>query len=195
MPWPLIAAAAIGVIGGALANRASAKQASQQMAFQDELSRTAHQREVADLRAAGLNPVLSGTGGRGASTPPGAQAPQRNIAENAVSTALAVQRQKQELKNMREQRLLTASMSDMTEKLKLKHSVEADVYGQRLLQETMNTKVAAEAQRGHLDAASFWSSKPYAAKRRVDAAAETARILVPLTTPGHSAYGHRKRKR
>lgn len=47
--------------------------ADKQMNFQAEQSATAHQREVEDLRAAGLNPILS-AGGQGASTPMGASA-------------------------------------------------------------------------------------------------------------------------
>lgn len=58
------------------AQQFNAAEAARNRDWQKMMSDTAHQREVEDLRAAGLNPVLSVMGGQGASTTSGATASQ-----------------------------------------------------------------------------------------------------------------------
>jgi len=64
-----IGAAVAGAVVGGMFGRSSARKS---MSFQREMAQKAHQYEVADLRAAGLNPILSGTGGGGARASGGA---------------------------------------------------------------------------------------------------------------------------
>lgn len=123
MPFPLIAAIApvIGsVVGGIFGkkgvkaqNEAQIASAREQMDFQRESQRiemefgermanTAHQRQVADLRAAGLNPILaaqSGAPSPNISAPSGAQASIQDEMGPAISSALAVREMAQLIKN------------------------------------------------------------------------------------------------
>ncbi|WNK12438.1 MAG: DNA pilot protein [Microvirus sp.] len=89
MVWPALIAAAAQVGGGLMARNSNRHDAFMAQRFEEQMSNTSHQREVADLKLAGLNPVLSGTGGMGASTAKGAMpAPTDNFLGEAANSGL-----------------------------------------------------------------------------------------------------------
>lgn len=67
-----IAGAAIGAVGGILGNKSSAKEAQKSRDTSIEVAKNSHQWEVADLKAAGLNPILSANSGAHLSSLPSA---------------------------------------------------------------------------------------------------------------------------
>lgn len=90
----------LNYLGQRSANQSNQRIAREQMAFQERMSNTAYQRSVADMRAAGINPILAASQG-GASTPGGASATMQNEVSGGVNSAMDALRLKAEVDNLR----------------------------------------------------------------------------------------------
>lgn len=107
--------AIFGQIAGRVANKAtdfliSNYNANKAWSRQKQAAQSAHQWEVADLKAAGLNPILSATGGNGANLPSVAVA--QNVNSEApdilgmLSTAQSIRNQQEQEKVLQAQQNL-----------------------------------------------------------------------------------------
>lgn len=157
-----LASGLFGYQGAKKQNVASAQQAQAQMDFQREMSNTAVQRRMADLKKAGINPILAGS--KEASTPGGAMAPVGNKAQAALNLANSAQ----SLQNLKSQEDVIKTQAQLNSTNAMKASMEQTLLKQKF------PEASALAE--------FWSNPVNRAKLTVDQWLSSARQFIPFTT-------------
>lgn len=151
-----LAGGALGFLGGKSANDTAKDMARVNRRFVERMSNTAYQRAVADMRAAGLNPMLAYSQG-GASTPGGFGANIENQGAAASSSAAAAAQAYNSLKLVRAQ---VENVQAQTAKTQAETATENLMRQQRLqniiAQSGMyDSSATAAAARGQLDGQSW----------------------------------------
>lgn len=151
MSWVAPAIAAGAAIGTSLLSSAfGVKENRENRRWQTNMANSAHQREMEDLKKAGINPMYSGKLG-GSATPPGGAAQIQDPGPSAVNSARAAM----------DRDVQAATILDINSATKLKQATTADLDAQRAgrvslqiaeLTEKSNNVTLSDANRRKIDA-------------------------------------------
>jgi len=98
--WAPLLGTGLSYLGQRQANQETAASTAEQMAFQERMRATQYQTSVADLKKAGLNPMLAYHNG-GAGTPAGASYKAESETKDAVNSGLTAALLKSQIEKMR----------------------------------------------------------------------------------------------
>lgn len=140
-----------------MANKGRKDSADDMMEFQERMARNKHQYEVADLRAAGLNPILSATSGMGSGSPSGAMYTPENYLGQAVSSGVEAYRAEkeaekkdQEIENLKEEikKMRTDMNKTVSEATKIDlEAANVPIVGKNIEQQTATAKASEDLLR------------------------------------------------
>lgn len=158
--WVQFIPALIGAASSLATNVFSARNASNQMDFQEKMSGTSYQRGVKDMQAAGLNPMLAYSQG-GASTPMGSMPNVKDPVEGAVAATGATNQAAQAKANIDLTQAQAAELKSRTYEQSMNSAIKAaelrnmQMQTEQILADTGLSQARGMEARGNVDIQKF----------------------------------------